>query len=386
VSEQKTSIDIPQLLIKSGLVSTHDLSEAVQVSKRLQTPVSRVLLDSSCFTETVLWMAVDLQHLMDEDLINQESAINSLKRVAAGKSSPDQVLDEIYSLPRFGAGSVGLAELLRVSKIVTAEQLENALKDSKKNGSSLASALILRGSLSAGFFPAILRLQEEIRKGMDVDKAAKLLIEEYEVWQKAEESQRAQFQNEATMRPAQKDVAPPPHVKPAAPEPQQYAPPRPLPPHLRPGRQFVPPPVPPPIPTMARDSNSLTNLLHSAGLISESEIQNVYEKALHDPALAAKLFEAAGVIANKDLEDVLHCHDRILKNELSSTEAARVLRLSKERNVPVDKVLEEFGAWTEARAREERTRGAVAGFAAGCVAGVAGLAAWMLLDRWTNPK
>lgn len=381
MSEQKTSIDIPQLLIKSGLVSTHDLSEAVQVSKRLQSPVSRILLDSGCFTETVLWMAVDLQHLMDEELINQESAINSLKRVAAGKSSPDQVLDEIYSLPRFGAGSAGLADLLRVSKIVTSEQLENALKDSKKTGSSLASALILRGSLSAGFFPAILRLQEEVRKGTEIAEAARLLNAEYEVWQKAEESQRhAHFQNESTVRPSKKET-PQPQVMPDEPEPQYAPPPRALPPHLRPVRQSAPVPVPQPLPAAAQDSNSLTDLLRAAGLISDSQIQNVYEKALHDPILAAKLFEAAGVIANKDLEKVLHCHERILKNELSGAEAARVLKLSRERNVPVEKVLEEFGAWTEARAREERRRGAVTGFAAGCVAGVAGLAAWLLLAR-----
>jgi hypothetical protein len=380
VSEQKTSIDIPQLLIKSGLVSTHDLSEAVQVSKRLQSPVSRILLDSGCFTETVLWMAVDLQHLMDEGLINQESAINSLKRVAAGKSSPDQVLDEIYSLPRFGAGSAGLAELLRASKIVTSEQLENALKDSKKTGSSLGSALILRGSLSAGFFPAILRLQEEIRKGMDVAKAAELLNEEYEVWQKAEESQRHAFQNESTVRSPQQDAGPVPHVTPGVPEPQ-HVPPRPLPPHLRSGRQTGSSFVPPPVPTMAHEPNSLTELMRAAGLISESEIQDVYQKALHDPVLAAKLFEAAGIVANKDLEKVLHCHERVLKNELSSTEAARVLKLSTEKNVPIDKILEEFGGWTEARAREERMRGAAKGFAAGCIAGVAGMAAWLLLDR-----
>jgi hypothetical protein len=246
----------------------------------------------------------------------------------------------------------------------------------------------LNGALSAGFFPAILRLQEEIRKGMEVNKAAKLLQDEYEVWQKAEESQRhAHFQNESTVRQSRKDAPPQPnvveHIAPDAPEPQYIPPNRPLPPHLRPGRPITPLPIPPVAPAAAaHDPNSLTDLMRAAGLVSESDIQNVYQKALHDPVLSAKLFEAAGIIANKDLEKVLHCHERMMKNELSSSEAARVLKKAREQNVPVEKVLEEFGAWTEARAQEERRRGIVTGFAAGCVAGVAGLAAWLLFDGW----
>src|SRR5262249_26980856 len=148
-----------------GLVSTHDLSEAVQVSKRLQIPVSRVLLNSHTFSDEVFRIALDLQVLMDEELINLESAVNSLRRVAGGKSSPDHVLDEIYSLPKFGKGTKQLAELLRASGIVAHDQIDEALNDVRQTGATLGSALILRGALSAGFLPVILRVQERVRKG-----------------------------------------------------------------------------------------------------------------------------------------------------------------------------------------------------------------------------
>jgi hypothetical protein len=408
VSEQRISVDIPNLLIKAGVVSTHDLSEAVQVSRRLQLPVSRVLLTSGAFSDEVFLIALDLQLLMDEELINLESAINSLKRVASGKSTPDQVLDEIYSLPKFGRGSKSQAELLKLAGIVSDQQIEDALNECAKSGATLGSALILNGVLSAGFFPVVLRVQERLRKGkINSEDATRQLREEYAFWQKAEASQRfaslqaeshAQMQELAEkQRRSPKSSHPPGNMHPVAPNAAPNVAPLPKPVRTEPSQtQATPPPavhpaeqqpqpgpakslvaaIHPAAPIQAvvnelETSPEVANfvkLLNQAGLIEQPDPQAIYRKALADPIAIAQVFHAAGVIAESDFENVKRCHQAVSNGELTMEEAARALKLSKAMKLPVEQVLDEENGWTLARSQAARRKGMVAGFLAGCAA------------------
>jgi hypothetical protein len=414
VSEQKISVDIPNLLLKAGLVSSHDLSEAIQVSKRLQVPVSRVLLNSHTFTDEIFLIALDLQLLMDEDLINLESAVNSLRRVAGGKSTPDQVLDEIYSLPKFGRGTKALGELLRMSGIVSPEQIEEGLKECAQTGATLGSALILRGVLSAGFFPVILRVQERLRKGkMTSEDATTQLREEYDFWKKAESSQRfATLQAETHVH--MQELAEKQRRSPKSSHPPAY---------IQPGPQPVPAALPQGqidhsqtnapansgqvqqysfAPEQTRTASatpfgsmqailaemeksphaiSLANLINQAGLTGETDPQTADRKALSDPILVAQFFQAAGLIGKADFENVRRCHQAVIKGELTLEEAARALKLSKEMKIPVERILDEENGWTYARAQEAKRKGMITGFFAGCAASVLGFGLLILSNR-----
>jgi len=424
VSEQRISVDIPSLLVKAGLVSTHDLSEAVQVSKRLQIPVSRILLNSHTFTDEVFRIALDLQLLMDEELINLESAVNSLRRVAGGKSTPDQVLDEIYSLPKFGRGTKALSELLKTSGLVSPEQIDEALKECAQTGATLGSALILRGVLSAGFFPVILRVQERVRKGkVSAEDATRQLREEYDFWKKAEASQRfASLQAESQahlqeladkqQKRSPKSSHPTGHghpgpqpVPPAAPyidQSQGHAPPPPPYPYPYPypypgqvqyQQAFVPQPIQPGAVPFASlqailvemeqspHALSLAKLLNQAGLIEQTDSQTIYRKALADPILVAQVFQAAGLIGKGDFENVRRCHEAVVKGELTVEEAARALKLSKEMKLPVQQVLDQENGWTFARAQEAKRNGMLTGFVAGCAASILGFGLILLSNR-----
>jgi len=420
MSEQRISVDIPDLLLKAGIVTTHDLSEAIQVSKRLQTPVSRVLLTAGTFDDDVYRMAQDLQALMDADLINSESAISSLKGLVSGASTPDEVLDEIYASPKFGRGTKLLGELLEASGIASEEQIQQALKDlGRRTGGSLGSALILRGVLSAGFFPAIFRVQERLRKGkISKAEAIKQLQDEYEFFKKAEESQRfAQLQNESTTRA--KDG----HRR--APQPshgagQDNAPP------MNPSAYVVLPSVPriPPSPKAPNtpsepavvnrsqqgsspssnddgnrapgdvlfaamqgtldaiekspQSANLVSMLKQAGLLEYEDEHTAVQKALSDPTAVAKMFHAAGFIRACDYENVRRCHQAVLTGELTVEAAAHALKLSRELKVPIEHILDEQNGWQNLRALHARRKEMITGFVAGC--SLAFLAIWLVIS------
>jgi len=405
VSEQKISVDIPSLLLKSGLVSTHDLSEAIQVSKRLQIPVSRVLLNSHTFTDEIYHFAIDLQVLMDEELINLEAAVTSLRRVAGGKSTPDQVLDEIYALPKFGRGAKALGELLQTSGIVSAEQIEEGLRESSQTGSTLGSALILRGVLSAGFLPVILRVQERVRKGkVTPEEATVQLRAEYDFWQKAESSQRfasLQAESHANMQELAEKQSRSPMPPNYVPYPIEQTPAGPAPavsPQPGPAQTTSAPAAAPvahqsPVVPMqallaevekSPHAASLANMLNQAGMMESSDPQSAYRKALTDPHLVAQVFQAAGLIGQSDFANVSLCHQAVLKGELTIEQAAQALKLAKQMNIPVQQVLDEENGWTYARAQEARKKGMLTGFLAGCAATAVGVGLLLLTTRKDN--
>jgi hypothetical protein len=123
---------------------------------------------------------------------------------------------------------------------------------------------------------------------------------------------------------------------------------------------------------------SLANLLNQAGIMEQSDPQQAYRKALADPILVAQVFQAAGLIAAPDFENVRRCHQAVLKGELTVEEAARALKLAKQMKIPVEQVLDEENGWTYARAEEAKRKGMVTGFLAGCAASVVGFGLFLL--------
>lgn len=360
VTNQLSEHDIPEILVQSGLVSTHDLSEASQLSKRLQIPVSRALINTNCIDQPLLDMALDLQNMVKEKLLSREDAFSCLRRLARGQVTADELLDEIYSSPRFAQNTKLLAELLGRSGIVAKDQLDLVLAGSAKAAeSTLKGILIKEGLLSAGLLPALLRLQEKLRQGrVSMEQASEQLKTEYDFWLKAEESQRlaalaseAQSEAAAAVKDLKHHAA---HAKSIG---------KTMVPAYTEGRPLTP---------------TLSHFLEAAGFVGRKDLQVAYDKLLANPKLSAQVFESLGLVKPEDLATVLECHNLVLKGELGNDEAIQALKISKTKKVRLKRALEEMSGWSAAQARKERRNGLIAGVAMGSLAvlGGFGLFAW----------
>jgi hypothetical protein len=418
VSDKKIAVEFPKLLLKAGILTTHDLSEAVSVSKRLNVPTTRVLLSSGVVSEEVMKIAQDLQSLLDDELIDVESATKSLLNLASGKLTADEVLDQIYALPRFAQGTKALGELLQAAEIVSAEQLEQALDDCGRTKAPLVSTLVLRGVLSAGFFPVIYRIQDGLRKGkIGQAQAIDQLKKEFAFFKRADESQRfAVLQSESTMRTlkdghrrssqSKLEAVGPSHVDPSS---------------------YVVLPTPPPsiagqtqpaetVAHLQRNSQStprvtksdkqertqakllleviqqalntienspqsaeLLNMLNQAGLIESASEEVAVQRVLADPIALAKFFQAAGFIRGADFESVKRCYQSMVGGDLTVDAAVHALKLSRELRIPVDKILEDQAGRKDIAPLDARRQELIAGFVAGSVAALAGIAVVMLI-------
>lgn len=179
-------VRVGDMLVAARVVSSAEITEAIQVSKRLNIPIGRVLITSGCVTEKLLHSALDLQSLIRDGEIPLESALKALARIEKSNCSVKEALEILNFRPQYGKGKNNLADLLVDSNLVSQEQIDDALRTSFEYGTPLGSTLVFQGALSPDFFPAISAIQEKVSKGkLSNEEAIVELQEAFSLWLKA---------------------------------------------------------------------------------------------------------------------------------------------------------------------------------------------------------
>lgn len=174
------------MLVTARVVSSADITEAIQLSKRLSTPIGRVLITSGCVTEKILHAALDLQSLIRDGEVPLESALKALSRVDKTGCSVKEALEHLDFHPKYGKGKNNLADLLVDSNLVSQEQIDEALQTSHDYGTPLGSTLVFQGALSPDFFPSISAIQEKVTNGeLSKEEAIDELQAAFALWLRA---------------------------------------------------------------------------------------------------------------------------------------------------------------------------------------------------------
>ncbi len=179
-------VRIGDMLVTARVVSSADITEAIQLSKRLSTPIGRVLITSGCVSEKILHAALDLQSLVRDGEVPLESALKALSRVDKTGCSVKEALEHLDFHPKYGKGKNNLADLLVDSNLVSQEQIDEALQTSHDYGTPLGSTLVFQGALSPDFFPSISAIQEKVTNGeLSNEEAIDELQAAFALWLKA---------------------------------------------------------------------------------------------------------------------------------------------------------------------------------------------------------
>jgi hypothetical protein len=187
--EDEANTRLGTLLEKAGIVTSGDIAEAVAVSKRLQTPIGRVLIMSGCVTERTLTAALEAQTMLRDRQLNLEAAIEALVRVAQEKINLQDALKKTDKVPQAGASTNRLGEILIQFGLINKATLSEALRTSAETGMPLGSSLVCLGAISPSLLPLLLRTQDQIRDGsITIEQAVQEFREAYAMWNKAKES------------------------------------------------------------------------------------------------------------------------------------------------------------------------------------------------------
>ncbi len=179
-------VRVGDMLVAARVVSSAEITEAIQVSKRLSIPIGRVLITSGCVTEKLLHAALDLQSLIRDGEVPLESALKALARIEKTNCTVKEALEVLNFRPKYGKGKNNLADLLVDSNLVSQDQIDDALRTSFEYGTPLGSTLVFQGALSPDFFPSISAIQEKVSNGkLSNEEAIDELKEAFTLWLKA---------------------------------------------------------------------------------------------------------------------------------------------------------------------------------------------------------
>lgn len=418
----KESIKVGELLVEAQIVSSAEMTEAIQVSKRLATPIGRVLVMSGCVREDELEASLIAQKLIRSGEIALEAGVNALRRVHDRQISMSAALHNENIDAKLDEDPETFGELLVDSNIVSSEQLEKAMAQSFAEGVPLGSALVLQGVLSPNVFPSLLQIQKEISRGVTSrDEGVKEMQDTFLHWLKAEESLRRdrphtfsdQISRQHELDEAwqaqsarHKDLSSHSFTQAEAktPAPGFPGPGTRAAESVEPYNQEVEPqntashwaqapqgPAPNPVQVAAAAENAaaaqetqapavkrsdelrLVDLLKRSGIFSQTDVQKRYEAMLKDPVRSGKFFQELGLLDEDDMKVAVRAHNLMTRGLLTQDEAIFALR--GERVTDFEKQITDVDNTKVKRYMDKQWRGRMSKVLGGAIVGalVAGL-------------
>lgn len=324
MSSNYKSVRVGELLVDAQIISSSEMTEAIQVSKRLGVPIGRVLMMSGSVRQDELAASLQVQPLIREGQIPYDAAISALRRVHQLRMSIADAFAQEDLRPDIEDNPEYLGELLLDSNLVAPEDMERAIQTSMTSGIPLGSALVLQGILSPALFPSLQRIQKQLIEGaLTREEGIKEVQDTFVLWLKAEESKdkvgSLSLQGKDTIASEDSYVAPKPEPvrnngkhSPAASsssETQATA-------------------------TAAKTAENtadirLVDLLKSAGVFSQADVQRNYEAMLKDPIRSGRFYVELGLIDEEDMKRAVRSHALMTRGNLTKEEAIFALNSSR---------------------------------------------------------
>ena len=190
VTNNQAPARLGDLLIEAGLIHSADLVEALQVSKRLRTPLGRVLIAADCITQDVLDSGLQAQVLVRKGL-NLRSAAKALSLAAAKRIPLRQARQEVEHRERLESPIKRLGEILLGAGIADRDQLDQAFMESTATERSFGDTLVNRGVLPPSLLALVLQEVEKVTEGTaDLSQAIASSKAAHSLWSRAKASHK----------------------------------------------------------------------------------------------------------------------------------------------------------------------------------------------------
>ncbi len=328
----KNDVKIGELLTGVGVVTSGDLQEAIQIAKRMNLPIGRVIVMSGVISEQNLQYSLEAQSLIRDGLLEFEAAITALKTCYKKGISLQEALAEQKWAPRQDRTSNKLGELLVDSNMVSQSQLDSALYASFETGMPLGGTLVIQGVMSAQLLPMVLTAQEQIRDGKITRlEAVEQLKSAVMFWAKADEvANKGTYSDMITEQESTgRTVATSSGVVATT---RETALPRS--PGSRRTQNFGPP---------SGIDLSLVDMMKFSGFCSDQDIQSAIERALLNSEIASRLFMATGLLTQPSLDNFVRCRSLIRRGVLTQEQALEALSIWNAEGISLEEAFLDLG-------------------------------------------
>lgn len=324
------NVKIGEILVEASIVSSAEMTEAVQVSKRLGVPIGRVLAMSGCVREDVMEAALHIQKLMRDGNLSYDGGLETIKRVHEMRIALSEALSNETLKMGLLDSAENLGELLLDTNIISEEDLVKAMQTSFDDGVPLGTTLVLQGLLSPSLFPSILSVQKNIARGITGrTEGIKEIQDIFMLWLKAEESLRMSIPrdlaSDAISRTQDLPAIEKRELDREFKKDKEESKTRAAESENRENKAVQPAP---PVERRPEDMR-LVDLLKQSGVFSQAQVQKAYEALLRDPERSGKFFVELGLIGPDELKIGLRSHNLLVKGTLTKDEAIYAVRNDK---------------------------------------------------------
>lgn len=313
---EHVDVKVGELLTEADIVSSAELTEAIQVAKRLGVPIGRTLLMSGFVREDVLEAALQAQSLLRDNKLPLDTAVKALRQVHDNKIDLNEALKEENLNPDYTPADK-LAALLLDSNIVDPEELEKAMETSAASGIPLGSALVLQGVLSPALFPSVQRIQEQLAHSeISRDEAIKAVQKTFLLWVKAEESLNKGKTTLEFEKPIPQPIAaaePPVKAKPEQSTANVL--------DSVSSLEVQTPQASSSVKPLDDADYRLVDLLKAANVFSQADVQSKYQAMLRDPRASARFFLSLGLLSEEEAHMALANMDMLKRGQITREQA-----------------------------------------------------------------
>lgn len=162
----KTRIKLGEMFVLAGILNESTIMESIESGLISDTPLGQILLKDNHITMHLLDSALKLQEMVDNGTVTPLHASDVLRQASARNITVAQAISETGMQRAPQMHSVTLTDLLKLSGIITEEDVQDAFRQTVQNSALMGKLLSVTGCIDDETLNASLRCQTLIKQGV----------------------------------------------------------------------------------------------------------------------------------------------------------------------------------------------------------------------------
>jgi hypothetical protein len=164
-SATKARIKIGEMFVLSGVLNEETMMDAIETGLLSDMPVGQVLLQHGHININLLDSALKLQEMVDSGAITPIGSADVLKLANSRTITVAQAITEMGMQRTPPPAGVNLTDLLKMSGIVTEDDVQDAFRQTLQNSALMCKLLSVTGCVDDDTLNAALRCQSLLKQG-----------------------------------------------------------------------------------------------------------------------------------------------------------------------------------------------------------------------------
>jgi hypothetical protein len=160
------TVRLGELFVLAGLLDQDNLMQAVELGLTETKPIGQVLVEHKMISEQLLEKALSVQKLVTEGILKKEQCGEVLASVSGQGLTLEEAMQKLEPPKSALANALPLYQFLQLAGLITAKDIEEALKLGSRDTELMGRMLLLTGSIDQTSLGAAARLNEMIARGV----------------------------------------------------------------------------------------------------------------------------------------------------------------------------------------------------------------------------